>query len=122
MRFLKRFNRNTDPYAGSASGTFGNDTNERQMLAGVTYTRLFSATLINEARAGLTRTAHREYGFDAGHDYAAEWGLTGGTREPSLTGFPRFTVDRPHGTRHWPPMCPSFSPLTTISGRIRSPG
>ncbi|MFB3827297.1 MAG: carboxypeptidase regulatory-like domain-containing protein [Bryobacteraceae bacterium] len=92
VRFLKRFNRNTDPYAGSATGTFGNDTRERQMLAGVSYTRLFSSTLINEARMGLSRTAHRETGKRMGHDYAADWGLVGSTKEPGLVGFPRFTV------------------------------
>jgi hypothetical protein len=92
VRFLKRFNRNTDPYAGSASGTFGNHVQSRQMLAGVSYTRLFSATLINEARMGLSRTANRELGIGSGQDFAAEWGLTGGTRDPSLTGFPRFNV------------------------------
>ena len=92
LRFLKRFNRNTDPYAGSPTGLFGNNTKERQMLAGLTYNRIFGATLINEARLGVSRTAHREFGFQSGHDYASEWGLIGPTTDPYLAGFPRFTV------------------------------
>ena len=92
VRFLKRFNRNSSPYDGSPVGSFGSHQKQRQMLAGITYTRLFSAALINEARLGVSRTANREIADRQGRDYAAEWGLQGSTSSPEMVGFPRFTV------------------------------
>ncbi|MBI4910571.1 MAG: carboxypeptidase regulatory-like domain-containing protein [Acidobacteria bacterium] len=91
-RFLKRFNRNTNPYNGSAVGGFGNATDNHQTLAGLSYTALVRPTLINETRLGVTRTANREIADKQGRDYAAEWGLQGSTSEPDMVGFPRFTV------------------------------
>lgn len=92
FRFLKRFNRLTAPYSGSPVGGFGYRENGRQSLAGVNYTRLFSPTLINDARVGVSRTATRQVGEKQGRDYAAEWGLKGSTSDPEMVGFPRFTV------------------------------
>ncbi|MCL4401318.1 MAG: TonB-dependent receptor, partial [Acidobacteria bacterium] len=92
VRFLKRFNRNSNPYDGSAAGGFGSRTNVHQSLAGVSYTRLFSPTLINEARIGVSRTANRQRANLQGRDYASEWGLQGSTNSPEMMGFPRFTA------------------------------
>jgi hypothetical protein len=93
VRFLKRINRNTDPFAGSETGSiFGDWNRQTQALAGLSYTRLFSAALINEARFGFTRTTQRKFGSAMGHNYATDWGLTGGTTDPFLVGFPRFQV------------------------------
>jgi hypothetical protein len=92
FRFLKRFNRNTAPYNGSPVGGFGYAENNRQSLAGISYTRLFSPTLINETRFGVSRTATRQIGEKQGRDYAAEWGLKASTSDPDMVGFPRFTV------------------------------
>src|SRR5262249_53082140 len=79
VRFLKRFNRNSNPYDGSAVGGFGNKVKENQSLGGVSYTLLLKPTLINETRVGISRTTHEELGDRQGRDYAAEWGLQGST-------------------------------------------
>jgi len=92
FRMLKRFNRTSNPFAGSDLGTFGNKVRETQMLAGLTYTRIFSPALINEFRTGMTRTSNRTLNNYAGRNFAAEWGLTGGTDDPFLVAFPRFTI------------------------------
>lgn len=92
VRFLKRYNRNTNPYNGSATGLFGNTVDNHQTLAGLNYTRLIRPTLINETRFGVTRTADEEIADKQGRDYAAEWGLQGSTSSPDMVGFPRFTV------------------------------
>ena len=92
FRFLKRFNRNSAPFNGSNTGLFGNKSHETQMLTGLNYNRIFSATLINEFRMGMSRTNQRQIHFQQGHDYATEWGLKGFTTDPFLVGFPLFKV------------------------------
>ena len=92
VRYLKRYNRNSNPYDGSPVGGFGNKVKNHQMLAGINFTHLFSPTIISESRVGVSRTADREIGDRQGHDYAADWGLQGSTSSPEMVGFPRFTV------------------------------
>lgn len=92
VRYLKRYNRNTNPYNGSAVGGFGNHVINHQMLGGISYTHLFSPTIISESRAGVSRTSDEEIGDRQGRDFAAEWGLQGSTSSPDMVGFPRFTV------------------------------
>ena len=62
------------------------------MLAGLTHTHMFSPMLVNEFRAGMSRTVHIEPPVQAGHDYAADLGIPGTTKDPHLVGFPRITV------------------------------
>jgi len=92
FRYMKRYIRTSTPFDGGNTGLFGSHTGNHQMLTGLSYTRIFSATLINEFRAGLSRTANRQAHNNQGHDYASEWGLKGFTTDPFLTGFPRFVV------------------------------
>ncbi|MDQ6665717.1 MAG: TonB-dependent receptor, partial [Acidobacteriota bacterium] len=73
-------------------GQFGGITHNNQLLAGIGYTHLFSATWINEARIGFTRTNENDLGAHHGRDFASEIGITGVTQDPHLVGFPRFTV------------------------------
>lgn len=91
-RYLKRYNRTANPFSGSNLGTFGARTQEHQSLAGVNWTHIFTPALLNEARAGFSRTAHRERSVSAGQNIAAQIGLPGTTTDPQLLGFPRFTV------------------------------
>ena len=80
------------------SGGFGNNTKSRQLLAGVTYTRLFSPTLINEARIGVSAPRPRDTAIDAGPRLRR--GVGPDRRPPAtldMVGFPRFTVTE-HGS------------------------
>lgn len=91
-RYTKRYNRTTNPLAGSAIPGFGNNVLAHQSLMGATFTHMFSPVLINETRVGFSRTASHTRGFNLGHDYAADFGLSGTTTDPQLIGFPRFTI------------------------------
>jgi hypothetical protein len=92
FRFLKRFNRTTNTYNGAAVPGFVSFTRVHQSLAGLNYTRLFSPTLINEARLGFSRTDNHQVGNTMGHDYAGDWGLIGPTKDPQMVGFPLFKL------------------------------
>ncbi len=91
-RVLRRYNDSENPFGGSALGTFGGLTGNTQTLVGLSSTRIFTPVLINELRAGLTRTANLQVGVHAGHDYAADFGISGTTTDPALLGFPRVTI------------------------------
>lgn len=92
FRWLKSYSNTTYPYGGgSALGTFGYTQDNPQTLTGVTFTHLFSPRLVNEARAGFSRTYVGQVGYNAGIDYNAKFGLPGPTA-PSLIGFPKLVV------------------------------
>lgn len=91
-RYLKRYNKTTNPFNGGDLGIFGNKVLNHQSLMGLSHTHMFAPTVINDARLGFSRTADRERGANQGRDYAAEFGLTGTTADPALIGFPRFTI------------------------------
>ncbi|MGH9718756.1 MAG: carboxypeptidase regulatory-like domain-containing protein [Bryobacteraceae bacterium] len=92
VRALTRQNNTTNPFAGSDLAGFGSKVDERQSLAGFSYIRMMSPASINEFRGGLIRTSHYEPSVNAGRDFASEFGITGTTTDPFLTGFPRFTI------------------------------
>lgn len=87
-----RLANNTNPFAGSGLGLWPTYSNDPRHLAGLDWTHIFSPSLIMEARAGFNRNATRESEKFQGHDIAAELGITGTTKDPALTGFPRFLV------------------------------
>lgn len=90
--YTKRYNRSSDPFNGSNYGIFGDVVRNHQSLMGLTSTRMFSPSLISEARAGFSRTTEIDTGVNQGHDYAADFGIPGVTNDPKLTGFPRITI------------------------------
>src|SRR5262249_54909592 len=92
VRVLERWQTSTDPFSGSDLGTFGATTDNGQALFGISETRIFSPTLINEFRIGLTRTTNQELSNDAGTNFAAQLGINGTTNDPSLAGFPKFNI------------------------------
>jgi outer membrane receptor protein involved in Fe transport len=100
VNFGKRFERNNAPWAGSDLGEFGNYVRNDRELGGLTYTRIFSPTMILEARGGLSRNAEREhtlanggFGTPSGtFPTAAQLGMQGSTADPMLAGFPKVTV------------------------------
>lgn len=92
VRLLRRGNVNSEPFAGSNLGTFGDTNDNPQTLGGVTYTHMATPTLIAEFRAGFSRTRTNRRNNNLGRDFAGEFGIPGVISDPRLTGFPRFTV------------------------------
>ena len=92
VRALERWETSNNPFSGSPLGTFGATTDNSQALYGVAETRVFSPMLINEFRMGLTRTTNNELSDHAGTNWAAQYGIPGTTTDPSLAGFPKFSV------------------------------
>ena len=98
FRYTRRPSTSYNPYGNAASvnsnntGLFGANGNTTATLAGLTYTRLFRPTLINELRLGFTRTAVDNLGAFQGTDYNALFGIAGGTTDPHLIGFPEITL------------------------------
>jgi len=93
VRFLKLIDRTYDPFNDSNTGLFPAHGHLGAMLAGVNYNRIFRATLINEFRAGMSRTRRKSIHDQQGHDFPAEWGLKNfSTTDPFLVGFPTIKV------------------------------
>jgi hypothetical protein len=94
FRYTKRYNNSYGSYANANTtdsnntGMWGQYVVNHQTLTGLTYTRLFSASIINEARMGFSRTAERDLGVFQGIDYDAKFGIVGATTDPQLVGFP----------------------------------
>src|SRR5260370_12365809 len=92
FRYLKRYNRSANPYQSGNTGLFGQPLRNHQTLTGLTYTRTFSPAIVNETRFGFTRTDERDVGAHRGTDYNSQLGLPVGAGDPSLNGFPLFTI------------------------------
>lgn len=92
VRVLDRWETSSNPFSGSPLGTFSSTTNVGQSLYGISETRVFSPSVINEFRAGLTRTIDTELSAHAGTNWAAQFGIPGTTNDPSLEGFPKISV------------------------------
>ncbi len=92
VRYQKRFNRTSSPFAGSDLGIFGNKERNDRSLLGLDYTHLFTPTFLLEVRGGYSRAAERDKTVWAGQDVASELGIPGTTQDPELLAFPRFTV------------------------------
>jgi len=91
-RVLYRPETSSNPFSGSPLGTFGSTTKSTQSLYGLSDTHIFSPSVINEFRAGLTRTVNNQQSAHAGTNWAAQLGIPGTTNDPSLSGFPKFSV------------------------------
>ena len=92
FQYLRRGNSNDLPFDSSNLGVFGSRQRNTQMQFGLTWTRMFTPTVINEFRTGLTRIKGNYTLYSHGHDYAQEFGIPGTTTDPELVGFPLFTV------------------------------
>lgn len=92
FRVLERYETSSNPFSGSPLGTFGAATKSTQSLYGISDTHIFSPSVINEFRAGLTRTVNNQASAHAGTNWAAQLGIPGTTSDPGLSGFPKFSV------------------------------
>jgi hypothetical protein len=91
-RAMQRWETSTNPFSGSTTGTFPSTTSTGQELLGISETHLFTPTLINEARAGVTRTTNDELSAFSGTNWAAKFGIPGTTNDPQMSGFPKFSI------------------------------
>jgi hypothetical protein len=85
------YNAYINPVAANANNTglFGQQSNNRVSLAGLTDTHLFSPTLINEFRLAFDRNGGIAYGAPGNAtNYNAQFGIPGLTTNPLLIGFP----------------------------------
>jgi outer membrane receptor protein involved in Fe transport len=84
----------TNPLAvgSNNTGQFGAFANTHVAIAGLTYTRLFKPTLINELRIGYTRNNSQNKGNFAGTDYTSKFGLPVSTTDTGLIGFPTIGI------------------------------
>ena len=92
FRVLKRWESSTNPFSGSPVGLFGATTDNVQALYGLSLTSVFTPTLVNEARMGLTRTTDNEVSSHAGTNWASQFGIPGTTSDPNLVAFPKFSI------------------------------
>jgi len=92
---FKYMNRHDDvvaPYnGGNIYPTDGQATNQHNILGGITYTRTFTPSLINEARFSISRTVFSANGLVNGTNYNSQFGLPGPT-DPTLFGFPEVGI------------------------------
>lgn len=92
VRMMTRWETSTNPFSGSTTGTFPSTTDTTQELLGVSETRLFTPGLINEFRAGVTRTLNDELSAFSGTNWASRFGIPGTTNDPAFEGFPKFSI------------------------------
>jgi outer membrane receptor protein involved in Fe transport len=92
FRVMERWETSRNPFSGSTTGTFPATTDTTQTLLGFSETRIFSPTLVNELRIGLTRTKDSELSGFSGTNWANNFGIPGTTTDPSLEGFPKFSI------------------------------
>jgi outer membrane receptor protein involved in Fe transport len=92
FRLLFRHENSDNPYSGSPLGTFGAGTISSNELYGLSETHIFTPSVVNEFHFGLTRTVSNELSAHAGTNYAGQLGIPGTSSDPTVDGFPKFTV------------------------------
>jgi hypothetical protein len=92
VHVIHRPSDSVNPTSGSPLGNFASSTHRGDALYGVSETRIFTPTLINEFHAGLTRTTSHQVSNDAGTNFAAQLGIPGTTTNPVLESFPSFSI------------------------------
>ena len=92
VRLGRRLARTTGPFAGSPLPGFTERVNDRQIMGGVSYSKVLKASLMNDLRIGVVRTANVQRGLNDKTDFVTQFGLTGVSTDPQVWGFPRFTV------------------------------
>ncbi len=85
VTYGKRFAWTDAPAEYSNLGLFGTTTRDDRELGGISYTHIFSPSLILESRFGLSRNSTRD-GLMGNYPTAAQLGMVGSS--PGLQGFP----------------------------------
>ena len=93
VRYGYRWNPNNTPWAGTNLGGFETMVHDNRSMGGVTHVHMFSPTIINELRAGVSRNAEKEHiDTSLGQPTAAQLGMAGSTTDPAAAGFPLMKI------------------------------
>jgi hypothetical protein len=79
----------TDEHESNLIPGYGRSVETSTWNLGVSYTKLFGTSLLNELRFGWLRVDGGEVSLNRGVDFASQVGLTGVTRDPNHVGFPQ---------------------------------
>jgi hypothetical protein len=85
-------NNSLNPFQRSPVAVFGATNNTFGLLAGVRYLHTFSPTLFNEASVNFSRNTLDQASIGSDHDWSAQAGFLGATKNPSDLGLPYMTV------------------------------
>ncbi len=97
FRYMPRKTDSTNPFAGGSSsgfelGIFGERSVQTTPFTGLSYTRVFTPTFLNEFRFGYSRFNSLATGTFSGQNIPGQVGIPGITSNPSETGFPVIKV------------------------------
>ena len=93
FRYMPRSVHSTNPFAGGSNsgfelGIFGEQSSQTMPFFGISYTRIFTPTSLNEFRMGYSRFNSLATGTFAGKDITSQLGISGIAASPSEVGFP----------------------------------
>ncbi len=93
FRYMPRNTNSANPFAGGSSsgfelGIFGEQSTQAMPFVGMSYTRMFTPTFLNEFRMGFSRFTSLAVGTFAGQDISSQVGIPGATANASEVGFP----------------------------------
>ncbi len=99
-RVLEKQESSGDPFSGADTALFGSTTKHREIMAGITETRIFTPTLINEFRVGVTRMKSDETSADSGNNWARMLGMCPNPAtacpidDPNYAQFPKISFGK----------------------------
>jgi Carboxypeptidase regulatory-like domain/TonB-dependent Receptor Plug Domain/TonB dependent receptor len=83
---------NLNPFQRSPIAIFASTNDTWGFLSGIRYIHSFTPTLLNEAVISFSRTTLIQKSIDSDHDWAADVGFVGATKNPADMGLPFISV------------------------------
>jgi hypothetical protein len=80
------------PFQRSPVAIFGATNNTFGLLSGIRYIHTFSPSLFNEASANFSRNTLNQPNIGSDHDWSAQAGFNGATKDPTDLGLPYVSV------------------------------
>ncbi|MDA2928811.1 TonB-dependent receptor, partial [Acidobacteria bacterium AH-259-O06] len=93
IRYLHNRRFVSNPFAGSIFPAFGKDGIRHFSMAGVNFTHTFSPSVINQSMVSFSRKRTLDESFNFGTSFVEQFGITGITKDPVFSGFPRIRID-----------------------------
>ena len=81
-----------NPFQRSPVAIFGGTTDNFGLLAGVRWIHTFTPNVIGEASANFSRNTFRQLNIGSDHDWSADAGFNGATKDPINLGLPFVSV------------------------------